>query len=115
MTKTYAQLAREIAVLQASAQKQLALEAKGAVAKINDMISKYSLTAGDLKFASTSASAVSPSASNKTKETKGKSGKSGAVARGARFGDGKGNRWGGRGPRPAWLRNVVAAGRTLES
>lgn len=41
MTKTYAQLAREIAALQASAQKQLAVEAKGAVAKINDMIARY--------------------------------------------------------------------------
>jgi DNA-binding protein H-NS len=112
MTKTYAQLAREIAALQASAQKQLALEAKGAIAKINDMISKYSLTADDLKFTSTSASAVSPLASKKTKVTKGKSG---TAAKGARFSDGKGNQWGGRGPRPAWLRNAIAAGRTLES
>lgn len=64
MTMTYAQLAREIATLQAFAQKQLALEAKGAIAKFNA---------------------------------------------------GSGNQWGGRGPRPAWLRNASAAGRTLAS
>jgi DNA-binding protein H-NS len=111
MTKTYAQLTREIAALQASAQKQLAVEAKGAIAKINDMIAKYGLTAGDLKIASTSAP-VPPSASQKTKATKGKRG---AKAKGAKFSDGQGNQWGGRGPRPAWLRNAIAAGRTLES
>ena len=112
MTKTYAQLAREIAALQASAQKQLAIEAKGAIAKINDMISTYGLTAGDLKFTSTAASAVRPSASKKIKAT---NGKGRAAAQRAKFSDGQGNQWGGRGPRPAWLRDAIAAGRTLES
>src|SRR5258705_9174874 len=98
MTKTYAQLAREIAALQASAKKQLAVEAKGAIAKINDMISTYGLTAGDLKFSSTSAT-VSRPASKPAKATKGKRG---AAAKGAKFSDGQGNQWGGRGPRPAW-------------
>ena len=112
MTQTYARLARQIAALQASAQKQLAIEAKGAIAKINDLISTYGLTAGDLKFASTAASAVSPSASKKLKAT---NGKGRAAAKGAKFSDGNGNQWGGRGPRPAWLREAIAAGRTLES
>ena len=112
MTKTYAQLAREIAALQASAQKQLAIEAKGAIARINDMISTYGLTAGDLKFTSTAASAVRPSASKKIKAT---NGKGRAAAQRAKFSDGQGNQWGGRGPRPAWLRDAIAAGRTLES
>ncbi|WP_198161268.1 H-NS histone family protein, partial [Variovorax sp. WDL1] len=105
-------MARQIAALQASAQKQLAIEAKGAIAKINDMIATYGLTAGDLKFASTSATAVSPSASKKTKAT---NGKGRAAAKGAKFSDGQGHQWGGRGPRPAWLREAIAAGRTLES
>jgi DNA-binding protein H-NS len=109
MTQTYAQLARQIAALQASAQKQLAVEAKGAIAKINDMISTYGLTAGDLKFAST---AGSPAASKRTQAPKGKGR---AAAQGAKFSDGNGNQWGGRGPRPAWLRDAIAAGRPLES
>ena len=114
MTKTYAQLAREIAALQAAAQKQLAVEAKGAIAKINETIALYGLTAGDLKFASTSAP-VPVSTSKKTKATKATKGKGGVVAKGAKFSDGQGNQWGGRGPRPAWLRQAIAAGRTLES
>ena len=32
----------------------------------------------------------------------------------AKYGDGQGNVWGGRGPRPAWLREALAQGRTLE-
>ena len=106
MTKTYAQLAREIAALQASAQKQLAVEAKGAIAKINAMISKYGLTAGDLKFASTAAAASRPEPKAK-KVTKGATkGKRRAASQGAKFSDGQGHQWSGRGPRPAWLREA---------
>jgi DNA-binding protein H-NS len=111
MTKTYAQLAREIAALQASAQKQLAVEAKGAIAKINDMISTYGLTAGDLKFASASATVSRPAKATKAVMK----GQRGAASQGAKFSDGQGHQWGGRGPRPAWLREAIAAGRTLES
>jgi hypothetical protein len=31
-----------------------------------------------------------------------------------KFSDGKGNHWVGRGPRPKWLRDALAAGRRLE-
>ena len=114
MTKTYAQLAREIAALQAAAQKQLAIEAKGVIAKINESIALYGLTAGDLTFAS-SAAPTPLSGLKKTKAAKATKAKNGAVTSGAKFSDGDGNQWGGRGPRPAWLRNALAAGRTLES
>jgi DNA-binding protein H-NS len=107
MTKTYAQLAREIAALQASAQKQRAIEAKGAIAKINDLIATYGITAGDLKFASTFATSRPASKAAK--------GKRSAAVKSAKFSDGQGNQWGGHGPRPAWLREAIAAGRTLES
>ena len=114
MTKTYAQLAREIAALQASAQKQLAVEAKGAIAKINAMISTYGLTAGDLKFASTAAAASRPESKAK-KVTKGATkGKRRAASQGAKFSDGQGHQWSGRGPRPAWLREAMAYFETRE-
>jgi DNA-binding protein H-NS len=32
----------------------------------------------------------------------------------AKFGDGQGNVWSGRGPRPHWLRDALNAGRRLE-
>ena len=109
MSKTYAQLAREIAALQASAQRQLAIESKGAVAKINEMIAKYQLTASDLKFASSAA--VAPSSSKGAKAGKAKA----AAGTRSRYSDGQGNVWGGRGPRPRWLRSALAAGSALES
>ena len=112
MSKTYAQLAREIAALQASAQRQLAIESKDAVAKINDMIAKYNLTAADLTFASSVTAPVKPAAPSKA--AKGKS-KSATVTKRVQYSDGKGNVWGGRGPRPAWLRTALAAGRAIES
>ncbi|RYF03088.1 MAG: hypothetical protein EOO40_12600 [Deltaproteobacteria bacterium] len=109
MSKTYAQLAREIAALQASAQRQLAVESKGAIAKINEMIAKFQLSASDLKFASSAAS-IAPSAKGaKTVKTKAAAGKR------SRYSDGQGNVWGGRGPRPRWLRSALAAGRSIES
>ncbi|MEJ8859965.1 H-NS histone family protein [Variovorax robiniae] len=119
MPKTHAQLLREIAVLQAAADKQRKIEAQGAVAKINDMIAKFGITAADLKFASGAPeSAPTQRAAAATRNVqKVDSAKPVAVAakRAARYSDGQGNEWGGRGPRPAWLRAALAAGQTLES
>jgi len=47
------------------------------------------------------------------RRTKTSTGKSTAGAA-PKFQDGQGNSWGGRGPRPAWLRAALASGRTLE-
>lgn len=102
MTKTYAQLSREIASLQAAAEKLRAAEIKAAVAKANELISAYGLTANDLKFSS---STSSPSVGKSVR----------AVASDARYSDGEGNTWGGRGPRPAWLKNALAKGQSIES
>jgi DNA-binding protein H-NS len=106
MTKTYAQLTREIQALQASAEKLRATEVKAAIAKINESIAHYELTADDLHFPSTnSASTRHPQVSS--------SGSSRSTA--SKYSDGQGNTWGGRGPRPAWLRNAISGGRSLES
>lgn len=105
MTKTYAQIAREIAALQATASKLYAVEIKSAVAKVNELIAQYGLSADDLKFG-TATAAGKPTASATVAK---------AAAAGAKYSDGQGRIWGGRGPRPAWLRNAIAAGRSLES
>ena len=102
MTKTYAQLSREIASLQATAEKLRAAEIKAAVAKANELIATYGLTANDLKFSKSTSSPSVPAAAR-------------AVASDARYSDGKGNTWGGRGPRPAWLKDALAAGQALQS
>ena len=70
MTKTYAQIAREIENLTATAEKLLAIEIKGAIAKINQVIARYRLAAGDLSFGPDAASA--PSKPSVAKSAKGK-------------------------------------------
>ena len=107
MTKTFLQLAREIATLQASAAKQLAAEKKAAVADINEVIATYDLAAADLKFSGPGPSAASPGSKVRSTST--------SAVSGAKYADGKGNTWGGRGPRPAWLRNAMSAGKSLDS
>lgn len=107
MTKTYLQLAREIATLQAAADKQLAAEKKEAVAGLNEVIAKYELSAADLKFPGTGASIAKPGPKVKSASQ--------SPVSGAKYADGTGNTWGGRGPRPAWLRHAMAAGKSLES
>lgn len=109
MTKTYAQIAREIENLKAAAEKLLAIETRGAIAKINQFIAKYRLAASDLSFASHAV----PSAA---KPAKGKSLKKSAVAVAPKFRDPVGGTtWSGRGPRPQWLKQALKKrGRTLE-
>ena len=103
MTKTYAQLNKEIAALQAEAEKLYAIELKGVVNKVNELIAKHSLSPSDLRFPGISVGGSKPQAGAKS------------VTSTAKYSDGKGNTWGGRGPRPAWLRNAITAGRSLES
>lgn len=108
MTKTYAQLNKEIAALQAVAEKLYAAEKKAAVEKVNELIAKYALSASELKIAGTAAARP---ASKVAKSRAPVASKSGA----AKYSDGLGHAWGGRGPRPGWLRAALEAGRTLES
>lgn len=103
MTKTYAQLNKEIAALQAEAEKLYAIELKGVVNKVNELIAKHSLSPSDLRFPGIPVAGSKPQAGAKS------------AASTAKYSDGKGNIWGGRGPRPAWLRSAIAAGRSLES
>ncbi|MGF6529102.1 H-NS family nucleoid-associated regulatory protein [Variovorax sp. PvP013] len=110
MTKTYAQLTREIQALQASAEKLRAAEVKAVIAKLNESIAAYELTADDLHFpGSTSSSGGRRAASAATSSSRSDASKD------AKYSDGQGNTWGGRGPRPAWLRQAISNGRSLES
>lgn len=99
---TYGQLQKQIEDLQAQAEKVKQREVEGVVAKIRDAIQVYGLTAEDLF--------------RRRAETKKKTKTKNAVkvrAPGTQYSDGAGNSWGGRGPRPQWLRDALAAGRQL--
>ena len=97
---TYAKIAREIAALQAQAEAIKKREAEEVIARIKEAIATYDLTAKDLGL--TGHSRSSPRAP--------KAGRS--VASGYR--DGQGNTWSGRGRRPQWFLEAIAAGKSVE-
>lgn len=105
MSKTYEQLTREIAALQRAAAEILSTEKKSVISKVNALIATYEITASELAFAQSLSSATSGSRSRAKAP----------AASGARYRDDAGNVWGGRGPRPVWLRAALAVGKTLES
>jgi DNA-binding protein H-NS len=117
MTKTYAQIAKEIQALQAQAQMLRKAETQGVIAKLNESIARYGLSVEDLHFPGNegASSTSSSSALRRTGRTGASSRAAGASSGDAKYNDGPGRVWGGRGPRPAWLREAMAQGRSLES
>lgn len=114
MTKTYAQLKKQIEALSQQADALRRKEKAGVVARIKEAIAAYELTAADLGLDASGASrarraggAVRPAGAPVRRRRA-----PGEVQ--ARYRDESGNVWGGRGPRPRWLREAIAAGRKLE-
>jgi len=104
MASSYAEIQAKIAALQKEADAALAEEVSGVVERIRVAIAHYGLTAEHL-FGKTT----------KTQKT-GRVSKAPAQKKQGRatYSDGKGNSWGGWGKRPTWLRDALAAGKTLE-
>ncbi|RYF77002.1 MAG: H-NS histone family protein [Comamonadaceae bacterium] len=100
MTKTFAQITREIAALQAEAEKLRAQEVSVAIAEINERIARFDLAPSDLSF---------PKRGRNSRGRSGDSdrGRSNAGNSVPKYSDGSGNVWGGRGPRPLWLRTAL--------
>lgn len=98
MTRTYTQIQKEIAALTREADRVKQEEVQGVIARIKQAIAEYGITEADLGLG------------RRTKMGTAKS----AGRRAAKFRDGAGNAWGGRGPRPQWLRDALAAGQRLE-
>jgi DNA-binding protein H-NS len=93
---------KQIEELQRKAEKLRQQEIAGVISRIKVAIAHYDLTAEQLGF----------SVSAKRKGLK--PGNAVASASAARYADGQGNTWSGRGPRPRWLRDALTAGSTLE-
>jgi DNA-binding protein H-NS len=96
---TYVKLQKQIADLQAEAARVLAADKAGKIAEVKAIIQTYALTAQEV-FG------------------RGGSWKAKSSARGRsdapKYGDSSGNTWGGRGPRPQWLRDALSKGSMLE-
>jgi len=103
MAQTYLQVQKQIQVLQREAEKLRMREMSGVIDRIKVAIAEYGITAEQLGFGSVSRQAVVKKSSSKT-PTAGK----------AKYSNGQGQVWGGMGPRPAWLRAELDAGKSLE-
>lgn len=108
MSKTLAQLKKEIASLTREAEKLQRKEIEGVVARIKEAIEAYGLTAADLGLGGAKRGPKA-AAGKKVAAKRGRRKSAGE----AKFRDEAGNVWGGRGPRPKWLRDALNAGKQL--
>ena len=110
MTKTYADVVKQIENLSREAEKLKRKEVEGVIARIREAIDAYGLSASDLGLVGRRG----PRPGTVRRGPKAKAAGKRAGARPAKFRDENGNSWGGRGPRPQWLRDALANGKKLE-
>lgn len=113
---TYAELQQQIKALQAEAERIKNEEIDGVIARIKEAIEHYNLSPADLGFGK--AKPAAPKAAGKRRKPGRPAGKPGAKpaaqAREVKYRDSAGNTWGGRGPRPQWLRTALNSGKSLQ-
>lgn len=112
MAKTYAELNREIESLKVQAEAARQKEKAGVVERIRDAIAVYGLTAEELGFGRP---AIKTAAFNASDSTSSGKVRTADKATSIKYLDASGNTWGGRGPKPNWLKAGLAKGRSLES
>jgi DNA-binding protein H-NS len=113
MATTYEKLTREIEILQKRAEAARKQEAADMVAVIRKAIVLYGLTALDLGLASGNPPARTvrhkpPTAQAKPAVT------NSATRPAAKYTDGAGHAWSGRGPRPGWVKAALEGGQSLD-
>lgn len=101
MSQSYSHIVQEIENLKRKAEAARAKEVAGVVQRMKEAIRVYGITARDLGL---NGSATAAAARTRASEGAGS----------AQFADDKGNTWVGRGPRPAWLKEALASGRSLD-
>lgn len=104
MAKTLSQIQSQIQKL----QKEVEAVRSAAIVRIRKEMAQHGLTAEDL---------FGPASSTSTSNGRATKGKVKVKTKGDRppkFADGSGNTWGGIGKRPAWIREALEAGRSLE-
>lgn len=116
MAQTYAQIQKQIAKLTLEAEKLRRQEIAGAVAQIKEIMETYGLTLSDLgpTKRKTRAKAASSVAKPGSKPARKIGKKAAHPSNKVLYRDEAGNTWGGRGPRPKWLRDALASGKQLQ-
>jgi DNA-binding protein H-NS len=113
--KTLAQIRKQIAQLEEQAKAIRQREISGVVARIREAIAHYGLTADDLGLGGGSAGSTGRK-TRKPRKAKG-AGKAKAARKtvgAVKYRDEAGNTWTGRGRRPKWFTDALAAGKTAE-
>lgn len=103
MTQSYKQLQRQIEVLQREAEKLRSQEIREVVGQIKVAVAHYGISAAQLGFGTAASGSARAAKASKP-----------ALSRSAKYADGQGNEWSGRGPRPHWLRDALKAGKDVE-
>ncbi len=128
MSKSYTDIVKQIEALKVEAERLKNAEISGVITRIKEAIAAYGLSASDLGLgAKPGRKPGRPVGSGKKKPGPKPGAKKAAAAaspfakpskpsksnKAARFRDASGNTWVGRGPRPQWLRDALAAGKSL--
>ncbi len=103
MAKTVAQIEAQISKLQKQKDAIRAREVAGVIQRIRNAIDYYGLTAEELGFGPSTRRAAAGKSERKTTRK--------VVAK---YRDGAGNEWSGRGRRPGWFVAALKAGRSIE-
>ena len=114
MAKSYTQVLQQIEILQVEADRLRRKEIDGVVARIREAIEHYGLTAADLGVGGSAAPAKAGKAVQVGKAPAKKGAKLAKVPKPVKYRDEAGRGWGGIGKRPQWLRDALAAGKSLQ-
>ena len=106
VSKSLAQIRKEIDALQRQAEALKQKEAKDVIARIKEAIAHYGLTAADLGLAGTSRARRGRAAGAVRERA--------LTASKVKYRDEAGNTWSGHGRRPKWFIDAVAGGKTPE-
>lgn len=98
MRQTSKTILKQISKLKEAAKKLQREERQGVLHQVIEAINVYDFTTEELGFQGGMRPKQKPAAPSTARL----------------FSDGKGNTWGGRGPRPKWLADQLGAGRTLD-
>jgi DNA-binding protein H-NS len=111
-TRTYAAALKQIEELKREADTLRRKELQEVIARIKEAIAMYGLSAADL-FGSAAGAKKRTLASSKSNGAAAPK-KPKRAATKVKYSDANGNTWGGRGPRPHWLRDALASGKQLQ-
>lgn len=110
MTKSLAQIQKQIASLEAQAAAIRKKEVGGVIARIKEAIAHYGLTAADLGLSARASKAPKAAKPGRRQGSK-KSATTGVI----KYRDDAGNSWTGHGRRPQWFVAALAAGKKAEN